>query len=130
MLLNSILKNNFMSTSKDKTVVLLAFGFLLAIFKIVYFFFDFYNILDFIVFLTAGFLLGGKVPPNRWALGLLLSLPAFTLCLLIVIKLGYTSIVNGIGIAYLVSLIVIPVATSIGIFINAKRTLRRNTAQK
>ena len=119
-----------MSTITSKTVVLLAFGFLLAFFKIVYLFFDFYNILDFVVFLTAGFLLGGKVPPNRWALGLLLSLPAFTLCLLIVIKLGYTSIVNGIGTAYLVSLIVIPVATSIGIFINAKRTLRRNTAQK
>ena len=75
--------------------------------------------MDFVVFLAAGVILSRKVSSNRWALGLLLALPAFTLCLLFVINLGYSSIVNGVGTSYAVSLLVIPMATSIGVFINA-----------
>lgn len=120
-----------MNSSTIKTVFqLLAFGLILAALKFVYLFFDFYNILDIVVFLGAGILLGGKVPSNRWALGLLLSLPAFVYCLFVVINLGYSSIVKGVGTSYAISLIVIPIATSIGIFINAKRSLRKSVEQK
>ncbi|ULQ53375.1 hypothetical protein [Flavihumibacter fluvii] len=120
-----------MNTSTSNTVIqLFAFGLILAVIKLVFIFFDFYNILDFVVFLAAGIIFGGKVPSNRLALGLLLSLPAFALCLLFVINLGYSSIVNGIGTSYAVSLIVIPVATCIGVFINAKRALRRSIEKK
>ena len=120
-----------MNSNKSGTVVqLLGFGLILAVVKIVYIFFDFYNILDFVVFLTAGIILGGKVPSNRKALGLLLSLPAFVLCLFFVIRLGYTSIISGVGTSFAVSLVVIPVATIIGVFINSKRTLRRSIVKK
>jgi hypothetical protein len=109
-----------MNDSKSNTVFqVLAFGLILAMIKLVYLFFDFYNILDFVVFLAAGVILGRKVSSNRWVLGLFLSLPAFALCLFFVINLGYTSIVNGVGTSYAVSLLVIPMATSIGVFINA-----------
>jgi hypothetical protein len=111
-------------------IQLLAFGLILAVVKLVYMFFEAYGILDVIVFLAAGFLLGGKVPPGKKALGLLLALPAFTLCLLFVIKNGYTSIINGIGTGFAISLMIIPVATMIGIFLNAKRTRSRGVLRK
>lgn len=117
-------------STKSNTFQLLVFGGILAAIKLVYLFFDFYNILDLVVFLAAGMTLGGKAPSNRRWLGLLLALPAFALCLLIVINLGYSSIVNGVGTSYAVSLIVIPVSTSIGIFINVKRGLRRRVEKK
>jgi hypothetical protein len=103
---------------------------ILAVIKLIYLFFDFNNILDFVVFLIAGVILDGKVSSNRWALGLLLSLPAFALCLLVVINLGYSLIVNGVGTSFTVSLIVIPVATIIGVFVNVKRTLLRSVEKK
>lgn len=118
------------SNTSDIVFQLLGFGVVLAVIKLVYLFFDAYNILDFIVFLAAGIILGGKIPSNRRVLGLLLSLPAFALCLFFVINLGYSSIVNGVGTSYAVSLIVIPLATSIGIFINTKRALRRSTEKR
>ena len=111
-------------------IQLLVFGLILAVVKMVYMFFDFYNVMDAIVFLAAGLVIGGKVPADRKALGLLLALPAFTLCLLFVIKNGYTSIVNGIGTAFAVSLILIPVATMIGVFIHAKRKRARTFIKK
>jgi hypothetical protein len=120
-----------MSSTAGRVIIqLLAFGLILAIIKIVYLFFDPYNILDFIVFLAAGIMLGGKVPSNRRFLGLLLALPAFALCLFFVIRNGYSSIMHGIGTSYAISLIVIPVATSIGIFINAKRAHRISVEKK
>ncbi len=77
------------NASKSNTVFqVLAFGLILAMIKLVYLFFNFYNILDFVVFLAAGVILSRKVSSNRWALWLLLSLPAFTLCQLLVINLG------------------------------------------
>jgi hypothetical protein len=57
-------------------------------------------------------------------------LPAFALCLFLVMKLGYSSIMDGVGTSYAISLIVIPVATGIGIFINAKRALRTRAEKK
>jgi hypothetical protein len=76
-------------------IKLLTVGLVLAAAKFIYLFFDVYNILDFVVFLFAGIAFGGKVPPNRLALGLLLALPAFVLSLLFVINLGYSSIAKG-----------------------------------
>jgi peptidoglycan/LPS O-acetylase OafA/YrhL len=120
-----------MNSNTSSTVIqLLAFGLMLAMIKLFYSFFDFYNILDVVVFLAAGIILGGKVPSKRWVLVLLLALPAFTLCLLFVLRLGYSSIVNGVGTSFAVSLILIPVATSIGVFINAKRALRTRVEKK
>ena len=118
------------SSSSNSVIQLLAFGLMLAAIKLVYLFFDSYNILDFVAFLAAGIILGGKIPSNRLVSGLLLSLPAFILCLLFVINLGYSSIVKGIGTSYAVSLIVIPVATSLGIFIHTKLALRKSAEKK
>src|SRR5688572_11776339 len=111
-------------------IKLLALGLLLAVIKLGYIFFNFYNILDFVVFLVAGMMLGEKVPANRWVSGLLLSLPAFVLCLIFVINLGYSSIVNGVGTSFAVALIVIPAATCIGILIKAKRVLHKSEEKK
>jgi hypothetical protein len=120
-------QNTHMNTSKNRSIFqLLMFGGILAVAKLVYLFFDPYNILDLIVFAGAGVVLGGKVPAGKRSLGLLLCLPTFLLCLAIVINLGYTSIVNGIGTSYAISLIVLPVATVIGLFINAKLAFRKS----
>jgi len=106
---------------------LLLFGLALALLKAIYLFLDFYNILDLVVFLSAGFVLGERIPSNRFAIGLLLSLPAFILCLLFVVNLGYSQIVDGVGTSFAVSLILIPLSTAIGIFAKhaSKRYLRR-----
>lgn len=120
-----------MNSNTSKLVIqLLAYGLILAAVKIVSIFFDSYNIIDFVLFLAAGIMFGGKIPPHKWAWGLLMSLPAFALCLLLVINLGYSSIINGIGTSFAVSLIVIPVATSIGILIRVKLALRRSIEKK
>lgn len=101
-------------------LILSVFGLLLAFIKIIYLFFDFYNILDIVVFSIAGFALGPKVPPNRLALGGLLALPAFLLCLILVLRLGYSPLLQGVGTSYALSLILIPLATYIGIMIRLK----------
>ena len=103
---------------------------MLAAFKFVYLFFDPYGILDVIVFLTAGIILAARVPLNRKALGLLLSLPAFLLCLFFVWNVGLTSIRNGIGSSFAISLIVIPVATILGVLIGAKRLAGKSVKEK
>ena len=131
MSLQTQTKNNCMNSNTGKVVIqMLAFGLILAVIKIVYLFFDPFNILDFIVFLAAGYMLGGKVPANRRYLGLMLAVPTFALCLYFVVNNGYTSIMNGIGTSYAISLIVIPVATYIGVLIKAKRTLRVSAGKK
>ncbi len=115
-----------MNKSTSKTAaILLAIGFMLALIKVIYLFFDFYNVLDLVIFSIAGFAFGLRVPPNSLALGLLLALPAFALCLSIVLNLGYSSIVQGVGTSYAISLIVIPLATFIGIIIRQKRSQKR-----
>jgi hypothetical protein len=114
-----------MDWSPTKTIInLLALGVLLTIFRIVYMFFDPYGILDLVVFLSAGLAVGRKVASNRWLWGLLLSLPAFAFSLFLVMRIGYSSIVHGVGTLYAVSLIVIPVASCVGIAISAKRAYR------
>ncbi len=108
--------------SKEKSVgIVLAIGIMLAIVKIIYSFFDFYNVLDLLVFCGAGYAIGLKVWNNRWIWGLWLSFPAQLLCLLFTINLGYTAIINGTGTAYAVSLILMPAAACIGIAIHARR---------
>ncbi len=94
---------------------------MLAFIKVAYLFFDFYNVLDLVVFSIAGFAFDQRVPPNRLALGLLLALSAFALCLFIVLSLGYSYIVHGFGTSYAVSLILIPVAMFIGVIVRSKR---------
>ncbi len=116
-----------MNWSTTKTVIrLLSLGLLLAVFKIVYLFFNYYGIIDIVVFLSAGWSVGGKVASNRWVWGLLLSFPAFALSLFFVMRIGYSSIVHGVGTLYAVSLLAIPVASCIGIAISAKRARRRS----
>jgi hypothetical protein len=116
-----------MQKSKLKTIViLLALGLLLALVKGVYLFLDFNIVLDVVVFFIAGFTIGGKIARNRPILGLSLAIPAFILCLFFVLRLGYSSIVQGVGTSFAVSLIVIPLATYIGVFLRSKRAERRS----
>lgn len=100
---------------------LLIYGLLLAGIKLVYMFFDPFGILDLPVFLTAGFLLGGKVPSNQWFWGLLLALPTFFLCLLFVMKNGYSAFISGVGTSFAISLVLVPLATGLGLWIRKKR---------
>jgi Kef-type K+ transport system membrane component KefB len=118
------------SSTIGKVFLMLTYGVILVVAKIVYLFFDMYNIVDFIVFLAAGMIVGKRLPSNQKAMGLLVCLPASALCVFFVLNLGYTSIVNGIGTAYAVSLIVMPVACSIGIYISARLAPRRTQAKK
>lgn len=119
-----------MSTSTSSSVIqLLAFGLLLAVLKVVYMFIDPFNIADFIVFLTAGYLLGGKVPANKKWLGLLLCVPTLVICFLAVKRNGFTAIMNGIGTTYAIAFIVIPAATLLGIYLYTKRTLRKSVTK-
>jgi len=107
---------------------LLVVGAILALFKLIYLFLDFYNVLDLVVFAIAGFAFGHKVPSANKALGLLLALPAFVLCLFFVINLGYSSITKGVGTAYAISLFAIPAATLLGIYLRQRRD-RKKAAQ-
>ena len=114
-----------MNWSTTKTVInLLCLGVLLTIFKVVYFFFNYYGVIDIVVFLSAGLAVGRKVASNRWLWGLLLSLPAFAFSLFLVMRISYSSIVHGVGTLYAVSLLVIPVASCVGIAVSAKRAYR------
>lgn len=102
---------------------LLIYGLLLAGIKLVYLFFDPYGVLDLPVFLTAGFLLGGKVPSNQRFWGLLLALPTVLLCLFFVMKNGYSSILSGMGTSFAISLVLVPLATGLGLWVRKRRNL-------
>ncbi|HLP39364.1 hypothetical protein [Lacibacter sp.] len=120
-----------MSTSTSYSVIqLLAIGLLLAVLKVVYMFFDPFNIADFIVFLAAGYLLGGKLPANRKWLGLLMCIPTLIICFLAVRKNGFTGFMNGIGTTYAIAFIVIPAATLLGIYFQTKRSQRKSITKQ
>jgi hypothetical protein len=107
------------SKTVKATLPFLGYGVALAGIKLIYSFFGFTTVLDSVVFLVSGYAIGRKATENRWALSVALSLPAFLLCLFFVIKLGYQSILDGIGTSYAISLVVIPLAASIGVFITS-----------
>lgn len=109
---------------------MLGFGLVLLIAKLVWMFFDPFNIMDTLVFVTAGILLGGKIPTGQKALALLLALPAVMLCLFFVVQNGYKNIVNGQGTSYAISLIVIPLATMIGVYINKRRGVLKGSTSR
>lgn len=109
------------SKSSEISLEIVAFGILLAGVKLIYSFFDAYNVLDLVVFLFAGIILGARVPSDRRPLGLLLALPSFVLCLVFTLKNGFSSIMEGVGTSYAISLVLIPLATGIGLWINSNR---------
>ena len=102
---------------------MLGLGVLVAVVKIIYSFFPYFNFLDFIVFFIAGYAVG-KITTDRVLIGMSIALPAWFLCLFFVVRMGYSSIMQGVGIMLAVSLIVIPLATYIGILIGSKRASR------
>jgi hypothetical protein len=103
-------------------VQMLAFGFILAGIKLVYSFFSFFYLLDLIVFFSSGYLFGAKTRMGQRFLGLFLALPAFAMSLLFVIQNGLPSIFAGIGTSHAISLIIIPIATGIGILISSNKS--------
>ena len=117
-----------MKWSKVKTTIVLSLlGLLLGGSKTVWLFFNFFNILDLVIFLGIGYALGGKVEGGRWLWGLLLALPAFALDSYFVARLGYSNIVTGIGTGYAISLVLTPLAACVGIALGAKRA-QKNSA--
>ncbi|MEJ7695033.1 hypothetical protein [Daejeonella sp.] len=108
-------------STSNANVILLSPGFVLALIKVVYLIFDFYNVLDLVIWSFAGYAFGLKVPRQNIAPGL----PTFAICLFFVLKLGYSPLLQGVGTAYAISLIAIPLATLIGIIIRQKRSEKR-----
>ncbi len=104
----------------ESIIQIFAYGLILAGIKLVYSFFTFFYLLDFTVFLVAGYLLGFKIPLGQRYLGLFLALPAFALSLFFVMQNGLTSISMGIGTSHAISLAVIPIATGLGILVNKR----------
>lgn len=86
----------------DSYLELLMWGSLLALLKLVYLFFDPYNILDFVAFMCAGMILNKRLHMKRWPQGVLISVPAVLLCFLFLFNIDYVSISNGIGTTYLI----------------------------
>lgn len=117
-----------MKWSPAKTIIVLSLlGLLLAPLKLIYSFFPFFNILDIVIFLGIGYVLGGKVSEDRWQWGLLLAFPAFALSAFFVTRLGIDSIVSGVGTGWAISSVLLPGASCVGIALGAKRALRSNT---
>jgi hypothetical protein len=106
---------------KQSFINLLAFGVLIACSSIIYLFFNFYNIMDLLVFFTAGYLLSRKVFGNHWQWGLVLAIPCMLLNAFIVYQQGYANISSGIGTGFLAALFVIPAAACLGMFVGARR---------
>jgi hypothetical protein len=110
-----------MQSNKDQAVAItLITGLVLCIVKIIYSFFDPYNVLDFIFFFMAGFVISRKLAPLCWAWGLVLATPAFLLCSFFVVNNGFASVMQGIGTSYAISLVIIPLAACIGILTGSK----------
>ncbi len=108
-------------TYKESFINLLAIGILIACSSIIYLFFNYYNIMDLLVFFTMGCLLSRKVYGNHWQWGLVLAIPCMLLNALIVYKQGYANISSGIGTGFLAALFVIPVAACLGMFVAGRR---------
>lgn len=108
------------SISSKPTETLLVWGLLLAVAKIFYLFFDAYNILDFLIFIVAGFVFGRKLGLKPWAWEIWLALPAMAISAFFVIRLGYDQIISGVGTSFAISILVIPIAACIGFAIGAR----------
>jgi hypothetical protein len=77
-------------------IQLLGLGVLVAVVKMIYSFFPYFNFLDFIVFFIAGYAVG-KITTDRVLIGMSIALPAWFLCLFFVLRLGYSNIMQGVG---------------------------------
>ncbi|HSN47449.1 MAG TPA: hypothetical protein VLR29_01690, partial [Flavobacterium sp.] len=93
------------------------YGMALAGIKLIYSFFDFTTVLDFIVFIIAGFVIGRMVAEKTWVLTIGLAFPTFLLCVFFLIQIGYQPLSNGVGTSYAWSLLVVPIATCVGIVV-------------
>jgi len=102
-------------------IICLEVGLLLAGAKILFLFFDFFIVLDLFVFFIAGFFLGKKVLGGRWLWGLIIALPSIILNSYFIFNNGFSNIFAGIGTSYLLSLLVVPFSSSLGILVAEKR---------
>lgn len=107
-------------------IICLEAGLLLAGAKLIFLFFDFFIVLDLLVFFFAGYYLGKKVLGGRWSWGLIIALPSIILNLYFIYNNGFSNIFSGIGTSFLLSLFVVPFSSSLGIMVAEKR----NSASK
>lgn len=104
----------------DRLLQVLTWGLALVVFKLVYTFFDYYNVIDFVVFCSAGFIINKKLSINKWLHVVPVGLPSMVICLIFLYTIGYDELSKGVGTGYLISLIVIPTATLTGYFASKK----------
>ena len=103
----------------------LAAGVVAALFRIVYFFFPGFNVMDVLVFcsLAAAF---AYLRPRRWwlwAMGLIA--PAMLFVTMTLLRLGFENLDRGIGTGHALSAVLIPVAAAVGGVLAARRGVQK-----
>lgn len=108
---------NTMQIGVTKVLTMLGFGTLIATLKVIYLLFNFYNILDVLVFLSAGYVLGRTISGGYFLWGVVLSLPCMLLDSFFVYRLGFSNVMSGIGTSYLMALAVVPLSACMGVWL-------------
>ena len=101
-------------------VAALLIGLALAPIKLVYSFLPFFNVLDILVFATAGFIMGAAA--KRRLTAAFLIVPSAFLCAYFVYRLGPTQLSQGIGVGWALSLLLVPAATLAGMHVRRSRS--------
>ncbi len=93
-------------------------GLILVPIKLLYTFLPIANVVDAVVFFVVGLVLGRRRERPHIA-ALCLSIPSFLLCLYFAVRVGPTALGARVGVGWLISMVVIPGATFLGVY--AKR---------
>ncbi len=107
----------------DKTItitVLFVVGIALVFIRLLLLLFPFTILWEGLLFFGFGYLFGGKVYGHRWTWGLLLALPVILIALFFLIIKGQ-GIHSAAGTRHIASLLVVPLAACLGIYLRIKR---------
>jgi hypothetical protein len=110
-------------------VLAFCFGIGALVLKVLYSFFPLANVIDAVLFAVLGGVAGRWRPERRWTLAVVVSMPALLLVgYIFVVGLDVEQLRQGIGIGWLLSVIVIPTAAIAGAWISTSKRIREDSA--
>jgi hypothetical protein len=119
-----------MPPPRDAGPYVLAFclGIAALVLKVPYSFFPLANVFDAVLFAVLGGVFGRWHPERRWALAVVVSVPALLLVgYILVVHLNVEQLRQGIGIGWLLSAVVIPTAAIAGAWISTSKRIREDS---
>lgn len=119
------MKNESATTGGKRRISLSAYfwilwGILLGVLKLAWSFFPLFNLLDVLVFGAIGAFISRRYESGRTLRLIFAVIPSLILIAAIIINLGFNKVLEGIGIGWALSLVLIPVSAFLGSYFQNK----------